>query len=77
MSKVKQNLLINRMDIENVNKLLEWNNTYPATTEVLINELMEKEYYVHLSYGSIITLHNALECGYEPADIHKLFNQRI
>lgn len=77
MSKVKQNLLINRMSIENVNKVLEWNSKYPATVEVLIEELMEKEYYVHLSYGSIITLNSALDCGYEPADIHKLFNERI
>jgi hypothetical protein len=73
---MKTQFLIDRMSIENVNKILKYTNRYPNTGESLMNELAYKEYWMKLTYDSIAILNNILDCGYTPTDISNLFKSK-
>ena len=69
----KKEFLIDRMEIENVNKLLEFNQEYPNSGQLVMDELCEKEFWTGLTYETICRLSDVLGCGYTPSDISKLF----
>ena len=71
----KNVFLIDRMSIENVNKLLKYSKKYPNSGESLINELCNKEYWTNLTYEYVCALNDALDCGFHPTNIDNLFKK--
>lgn len=72
----KIKFLVDRMNIDNINKLLEFTHNYPTTGQSVWDELVEKTSWVELTYGSIGVLNDVLKCGYHPHEIGELFNNQ-
>jgi hypothetical protein len=68
--------LIERMSSKNVSEIEKFTKNYPNTGGWLMNELATKEYWTNLTYESVLTLHNVLNCGYTPTDIDNLFSKK-
>ena len=50
--------LINRMSTDNVNRILEYNQNYPASGKNLIDSLMVIDSWLDLKYDSVCTLND-------------------
>ena len=73
---MKYEPLINRMSTANVNRVLEYNQTYPISGKNLINDLMEIDSWLDLKYDSVCTLNDVFGCGYSPTSIANLFKTK-
>ncbi len=73
---MKVETLIERMTSENVSKIEKYTKKYPNSGGYLMNELATKEYWTSLTYESIATLNDALDCGWRPNDICNLFSRK-
>ena len=78
MSKsVKIPVLIDRMSVNNINKLLEFNTEYPNTGKEIFDSLMSKTSWVELPYGIVSQLVVILGLnGYSPSDIQPIFDNK-
>jgi hypothetical protein len=73
---MKNQFLVDRMSIENVNKILKYTALYPNTGESLMNELAYKEYWNKLTYDAVSILDTIFDCGYTPTSISELFESK-
>jgi len=67
--------LIERMSTETISKIEKYCVNYPNSGNYLMNELSNKNYWTSLTYESIATLNDVLDCGYRPNDISNLFSR--
>lgn len=65
--------LINRMKTDKINELLAFNQKYPSTGQLCIDELMNNVSWCYLTYNTICTLNDIFHCGYGPNGIASLF----
>ena len=65
--------LIERMSVERVEKINEYESKYPALGGELLKELNKCEYWHYLSYEAVCWLNDVFGCGYAPYDIAPLF----
>ena len=70
------NPLINRMKTDDINRMLEFSQTYKTSGNYLIDRLMETESWLDLEYDVICTLNDVFKCGYTPSDISPLFKNK-
>jgi hypothetical protein len=68
--------LIERMSEENVKKLESYCVKYPNSGGWLMNELANHYYWTNLTYESIATLNDVLDCGWRPNDIANIFSRK-
>ena len=69
-------VLIDRMSVDNINKLLEFNSEYPNSGQKIFDILMEESYWINLPYGIVSELVVVLGLdGYGPSEISSLFNE--
>jgi hypothetical protein len=68
--------LINRMKTDDVNRILEYNQSHPASGKYLIDSLMVIDSWLDLKYDSVCTLNDVFNCGYAPASISNLFTSK-
>ncbi len=73
MNSTKINPLINRMKVDKINELLAFTHKYPTSGQNCIDNLMETDSWLNLSYDTICVLNDVFHCGYTPIDICKLF----
>jgi hypothetical protein len=71
----KEETLIERMSTETVSRIEKYCTKYPNSGGYLMNELATKNYWTGLTYESIATLNDVLDCGYTPNDISNLFSR--
>ncbi len=71
-----ENVLINRMNVDNINALLAEIEKYPSTIQNCIDDMMDKTSWLDLKYETICTLNDFFKCGYYPTDISKLFTNK-
>lgn len=78
MSKsVKIPVLIDRMSVNNINKLLEFNTEYPNTGQEIFDSLMKESFWINLPYGIVSQLVVILGLnGYSPSDIQPIFDNK-
>lgn len=68
-------LLIDRMSVDNINKLLEFNNEYPSSGKEIFDSLMKERFWINLPYkivGELVVILNL--DGYGPSEINSIFN---
>lgn len=68
--------LINRMSTEDVNRMLEYTQTYPNSGQKLINTLTESYVWLELKYDTVCSLNDVFGCGYNPSAISNLFETK-
>ncbi len=68
--------LISRMSAESRERLERYVSHWPSIGGYLMNELNTIPFWTSLTYESIATLNDALDCGYRPADISNLFQTK-
>jgi hypothetical protein len=68
--------LINRMSTEDVNRMLEYTQTYPNSGQKLINTLTESYVWLDLKYDIVCSLNDVFGCGYNPSAISNLFETK-
>ena len=68
--------LINRMKTADVNRILDYNQNYPASGKNLIDSLMVIDCWLDLKYDSVCTLNDVFNCGYNPTSIGNLFTSK-
>ena len=68
--------LINRMSTDDINKILEYTQTYPLSGQKLIDTLMEYTIWLDLRYDTVCLLNDVFSCGYNPTAISDLFNNK-
>ena len=68
--------LINRMKTADVNRMLDYNQNYPASGKNLIDSLMVIDSWLDLKYDSVCTLNDVFNCGYNPTSISNLFTSK-
>lgn len=68
--------LLERMSIENVERIDKFSEVYPALGNVLKEELGKFNYWHYLSYEAVMRLNDVLGCGWRPTDISKLFEKK-
>jgi hypothetical protein len=66
--------LISRMSAETRERLERYARNWPGCGGYLMNELNTIPFWTSLTYESIATLNDALNCGYRPAEISNLFS---
>ena len=78
MSKsVKIPVLIDRMSVNDINKLLEFNTEYPNSGKEIFDSLMSKTSWVELPYGIVSQLVVILGLGgYSPSEIQPIFDNK-
>ena len=64
------------MDVDKINQLLDYQKTFPASGELVFDELMVREYWLDLRYDVICILNDVFKCGYSPTAISNLFNSK-
>ena len=68
-------LLIDRMSVDNINKLLEFNNEYPSSGQEIFDSLMKERFWINLPYKIVGQLVVVLGLdGYGPSEINSIFN---
>lgn len=67
--------LISRMSAESRERLEHYAKHWPGIGGYLMKELNTIPFWTSLTYESIATLNDALDCGYRPADISNLFSK--
>lgn len=68
-------LLIDRMSVDNINKLLEFNNEYPNSGQEIFDALMVERFWINLPYKIVGQLVVVLGLdGYSPSEINSIFN---
>ena len=68
-------LLIDRMSVDNINKLLEFNNEYPNSGQEIFDALMVERFWINLPYKIVGQLVVVLGLdGYGPSEINSIFN---
>ena len=72
---MKTELLIERMSEENVKRIEKYCVKYPNSGGWLMGELSKHSYWTNLTYESIATLNDILDCGWRPNDISNLFSK--
>lgn len=69
-------VLIDRMSVDNINKLLEFNSEYPNSGQEIFDVLMEEKFWINLPYKIVGQLVVVLGLdGYGPSEISSLFNE--
>lgn len=71
-----QNPLINRMKTDDINVLLEYNQTYPNSGQYIIDNLMKIDSWLDLQYDVVCQLNDVFKCGYHPTDVAQLFKNK-
>ena len=71
-----QNVLINRMNVDNINVLLAEFEKYPSAIQHCIDDMMDNTSWLDLKYDTICTLNDFFKVGYTPTDISKLFTNK-
>ena len=72
---MKTELLIERMSEENVKRVEKYCVKYPNSGGWLMGELSKHNYWTSLTYESVATLNDVLDCGWKPNDICNLFSK--
>ncbi len=72
---MRTELLIERMSEENVKKIERYTKKYPNSGGWLMGELSKHNYWTSLTYESVATLNDVLDCGWRPNDICNLFSK--
>jgi hypothetical protein len=72
---MRTELLIERMSEENVKKIERYTKKYPNSGGWLMGELSKHNYWTSLTYESVATLNDVLDCGWKPNDICNLFSK--
>ena len=68
-----QNVLINKMNVDNINVLLAEFEKYPSTIQNCIDDMMDKTSWLDLKFETICTLNDFFKCGYNPTNVASLF----
>jgi hypothetical protein len=66
--------LISRMSAESLERLERYAKNWPGIGGYLMRELNTIPFWTSLTYESITTLNDALDCGYRPSEISNLFS---
>ncbi len=71
-----QNVLINRMNVDNINVLLVELQKYPIAIQNCIDDLCDSDSWLNLKYDTVCTLNDVFKCGYTPTQVSYLFNNK-
>jgi hypothetical protein len=69
--------LYDRLKDEYKEKLNDNLNSLPITAKDVMNELKTKEYWIHLTYGTLVAIYQVLDKDIINIMPHELFNDEI
>lgn len=72
---MKPETLLERMSVENVNRLHAYCSHYPSVGKAIMNELSTLSYWTQLTYETVANLNDVFGMGYRPENVGNLFSK--